>query len=280
MPNSTAKTSNIPVTSISARKRGTTRFFTGSTPSTCSASSSSRILRAPRSAVIAVPATPASTIAVTNGANSRMRGQHEEAAEAVVGAEQREEVGGLQARRGVAERDRGDHQREPAQPQREQELLDELAAVRVGRTERGDDRLPGQDHHVARLPPAIPLPEGRRDRRRCEPSLSSSSTPRTRGSAKVMARPVAAQTGTVAVTCANGPGSRRRRAARAPGCGAIITPSSSNPSDCRERPRGAVVGRRGDLDPLEPELLERPVDQQRRPRAGRRRGRAPAGTSQ
>ena len=72
MPNSTAKTSNIPVTSISARKRGTTRFFTGSTPSTCSASSSSRILRAPRSAVIAVPATPASTIAVTNGANSRI----------------------------------------------------------------------------------------------------------------------------------------------------------------------------------------------------------------
>src|SRR5215217_5309684 len=64
--------SNSPVTSISARKRGTTRFFTGSTPSTCSASSSSRILRAPRSAVIAVPATPASTIAVTNGANSRI----------------------------------------------------------------------------------------------------------------------------------------------------------------------------------------------------------------
>ena len=64
--------SNRPVTSIRARKRGTTRFFTGSTPSTCSASSSSRILRAPRSAVIAVPATPASTIAVTNGANSRI----------------------------------------------------------------------------------------------------------------------------------------------------------------------------------------------------------------
>src|SRR3954447_20232473 len=64
--------SNSPVTSISARKRGTTRFLTGSTPSTCSASSSSRILRAPRSAVIAVPATPARTIASTNGANSRI----------------------------------------------------------------------------------------------------------------------------------------------------------------------------------------------------------------
>src|SRR5919204_318028 len=63
---------NRPVTIISARKRGTTRFLIGSTPSTCSASSSSRILRAPRSAVIAVPATPARMIAVTNGANSRI----------------------------------------------------------------------------------------------------------------------------------------------------------------------------------------------------------------
>src|SRR6202042_1386937 len=64
--------SNRPVSSISAKKRGTTRFLIGSTPSTWSASSSSRILRAPRSAVIAVPATPASTIASTNGANSRI----------------------------------------------------------------------------------------------------------------------------------------------------------------------------------------------------------------
>src|SRR4030081_2470591 len=64
--------SNSPVTNINARKRGTTRFLTGSTPNTCNASSSSRILRAPRSAVIAVPATPANTIASTNGANSRI----------------------------------------------------------------------------------------------------------------------------------------------------------------------------------------------------------------
>src|SRR5919107_43702 len=62
---------NRPVTTISARKRGTTRFLIGSTPSTISASSPSRILRAPRSAVIAVPATPAITIAQTSGANSR-----------------------------------------------------------------------------------------------------------------------------------------------------------------------------------------------------------------
>src|SRR5437660_4281714 len=64
--------SNKPVTSISARNLGTTRFLIGSTPNTCNASSSSRIFRAPRSAVIAVPATPASTTAVTNGANSRI----------------------------------------------------------------------------------------------------------------------------------------------------------------------------------------------------------------
>src|SRR3954451_8794726 len=61
---------NSAVTIINARKRGTTRFLTGSTPSTCKASSSSRILRAPKSAVIAVPATPARITAVTNGANS------------------------------------------------------------------------------------------------------------------------------------------------------------------------------------------------------------------
>src|SRR5881227_2567405 len=64
--------SKSPVTSISAKNRGTTRFLTGSTPSTCNASSSSRIFLAPRSAVIAVPATPANTIASTNGANSRI----------------------------------------------------------------------------------------------------------------------------------------------------------------------------------------------------------------
>src|SRR5437588_4547839 len=70
IPNKSAYTSNSPVTNINAKNRGTTRFLTGSTPSTCNASSSSRILRAPRSAVIAVPATPANTIASTNGANS------------------------------------------------------------------------------------------------------------------------------------------------------------------------------------------------------------------
>ena len=58
------------------------------------------------------------------------RGEHEEAAEAVERAEEDEEVRGLQTGRAVAERDRGDQQREPAEAQREEELGDELAAVR------------------------------------------------------------------------------------------------------------------------------------------------------
>src|SRR3954453_9442065 len=122
--------SSRPVISISARKRGTTRFLIGSTPSTCRASSSSRILRAPRSAVIAVPATPATTTAVTKGANSRIeastkkpprragaregrdladRGERKKAAEPVEGTEQRKEVGRLQPRGAEAEGD-GRHQ--------------------------------------------------------------------------------------------------------------------------------------------------------------------------
>ena len=79
------------------------------------------------------------------------RGEHEEAAEAVDRAEQDEEVARLEARRAVAERDRRDQQREPAEPQREQELLHELGAVRVRRPDGRHDRLAGQDHHVADL---------------------------------------------------------------------------------------------------------------------------------
>ena len=90
--------SNRPVTTISARKRGTTRFLTGSTPSTCSASSSSRTLRAPRSAVIAVPATPATHDRGHARADLADGAEHEEAAEAVERAEDRQEVRRLQAR--------------------------------------------------------------------------------------------------------------------------------------------------------------------------------------
>jgi hypothetical protein len=85
-------------------------------------------------------------MAVTNGANSRI---DEEAAEAVQRAEQHEEVGGLEPWGAVAERDRGDDQREPAELEREQELGDELTAVGVRRPQGGHDRLPREDHHVA-----------------------------------------------------------------------------------------------------------------------------------
>src|SRR5205823_11562640 len=42
-------------------------------------------------------------------------------------------------------------QREPAQPQRKQELDHELAAVRIRRPQRRHDRLPREDHHVPDL---------------------------------------------------------------------------------------------------------------------------------
>src|SRR5207248_7880239 len=76
---------------------------------------------------------------------------HEEPAEAVDRAEQDQEVAGLQTGRPVTERDRRDQQREPAQPEREQELVHELAAVRVRRPQRRHDRLAGEDHHVPHL---------------------------------------------------------------------------------------------------------------------------------
>src|SRR3954466_14482970 len=79
------------------------------------------------------------------------RGEHEEPAEAVERAEEHEEVRRLQARRGVAERDGRDQQRKPAEPQGEEELADELAAIGIRRAEGGDDRLARQDHHVPDL---------------------------------------------------------------------------------------------------------------------------------
>src|SRR5581483_6743535 len=75
----------------------------------------------------------------------------EEPAEAVERAEQDEEVRRLQSRRAVAEGHGRDEQREPAQLQREQELRDELPAVRVRRSQGRDDRLPRENHHVADL---------------------------------------------------------------------------------------------------------------------------------
>src|SRR4051812_31486624 len=79
------------------------------------------------------------------------RAEHEEAAQPVDRAEDHEEVAGLEAGRAVAEADRGDQERQPAELEHEQELLDELGAVGVRRPHRGDQRLPGEDHHVPDL---------------------------------------------------------------------------------------------------------------------------------
>jgi hypothetical protein len=137
--------------SMSARKRGTTRFLTGSTPRTCSASSSSRILRAPRSAVIAVPGDAGDDDRGHERRELADRREHEEPAEAVERTEQREEVRGLESRCAVAEGDGADQQREPAELECEEELVDELAAIRIGRTQGRHDRLPREDHHVPDL---------------------------------------------------------------------------------------------------------------------------------
>src|SRR5205085_3134544 len=77
--------------------------------------------------------------------------EDEEAAEAIERPEQDQEVARLQARRAVAERNRRYQEREPTQPQREEELDHELAAIRVRRPQRGHDGLASQDHHVADL---------------------------------------------------------------------------------------------------------------------------------
>src|SRR4051794_9554824 len=79
------------------------------------------------------------------------RRQDEEPAQAVDRTEEDEEVARLQTRSAVAERDRRDQQREPAEAQREQELLDELRAVRIRRPDGRHDGLAGQDHHVPDL---------------------------------------------------------------------------------------------------------------------------------
>src|SRR6478752_7961156 len=79
------------------------------------------------------------------------RGEDEEAAEAIEGAEEGEEVGRLKAGGAEAEGDGTDKHRKPAQLQGEDELGDELAAVGVGRADRGRDRLAGEDHHVPHL---------------------------------------------------------------------------------------------------------------------------------
>ena len=85
------------------------------------------------------------------GADFSDRGKHEEAAQPVERAEQREEVGGLQAGGAEVDRHGRDQQREPAELQGEEELPDELLAIGIGRTHRRGDRSRGEDHHLPHL---------------------------------------------------------------------------------------------------------------------------------
>ena len=64
------------------------------------------------------------------------RGEDEEAAEPVERAEDLQWAGRLQARRAETEREGRDQQREPAELQREEELVDQLLAVGIGRPQR------------------------------------------------------------------------------------------------------------------------------------------------
>src|SRR5436305_9271587 len=79
------------------------------------------------------------------------RRENEEPAEAVDRAEQDEEVAGLQSGGAVVDGDHRQNQREPAEPEREQELVYELTAVGIRWAQRGHGRLPGEDHHVPHL---------------------------------------------------------------------------------------------------------------------------------
>src|SRR5262249_23675126 len=100
------------------------------------------------------------------------------------------------------ERHRGHEQREPAQLHREQELPDELAPVRVRRTDGRDDRLARQDHHV---PDLFENALGRQERSirdcsdQCFCILPGSELPRPRRAARpsLRHRPLKGKTATV-----------------------------------------------------------------------------------
>ena len=102
--------------------------------------------------MIAVPATPASDDRASRTARTRGSTASTKKPPRRSSAPNRtRKFAACRPGRPVAERDRRDQQREPAQLQREQELRDELAAVRIRRPERRDDRLAGEDQHVADL---------------------------------------------------------------------------------------------------------------------------------
>ena len=72
--------------------------------------------------MIAVPGHPGDHDRRHAGTDLAYRPQHEEPAEAVERAEDREEVGRLKPRSGVTDADGRDEQRKPAQAQRKEEL--------------------------------------------------------------------------------------------------------------------------------------------------------------
>src|SRR3712207_621038 len=74
----------------------------------------------------------------------------EQSTQTVQRAEELERVAALQSRCRVAEHDGRDHQREPAEAQEEEALLDELGAVAVRRPDGRRQRLARQDGDVAR----------------------------------------------------------------------------------------------------------------------------------
>ena len=271
--------SSRPVISISAKKRGTTRFLTGSTPK--------HLERVELLADLARAEVGGDRGAGHAGHDHRVdpgreladRGQDEEAAEAVERAEEGEEVGRLHARGAVAEGDRRDQEREPAKAQREQELRHELAAVGVGRADRRDDRLAGQDHHVPDLLEEVlggqegPVGGGADHlpllRPRCRHSYGHPDEIFTRH------QPISIPTGRAAAssgsTCSRA--RRCRRSRRAPTCelaGSAISASICSRFSCSTlaplAERVADRPRRG-----RPARRAAPRGRRRRARAGRRR---------
>ncbi len=82
------------------------------------------------------------------GADFADRREHEEPAEPVERTEDPQEVRSLQPGGAVVDRHRRNQQREPHEAQREQELGDQLAAIRVRGPQGGPDRPAREDHHV------------------------------------------------------------------------------------------------------------------------------------
>ena len=143
--------SNSPVTIISARNLGTTRFLIGSTPITTSGVEFVADLAGAEIGGDRRAGHARDDDRVDERRELPDRGEHEEPAKTIQRPEQHEEVRRLQPGRLVSECHRREQHREPAQAHREQELQDELVPVGVRRTDGRHQRLAGQHHHVADL---------------------------------------------------------------------------------------------------------------------------------